>query len=172
MTVLLSLAACCGLFGFSIAADESTTETTTASYEARPAEIHWMTVEEALEAQQTEARPLLIDIYTDWCKWCKVQDKETFENAKVVEHIQANYYPVKFDAEQKEAVTFNGKSFPFKSYGKRGVNTFAIHLLGDKLSYPSIVVLDEALNHQAVLQGFQKPEPLLSRLTELETANR
>ena len=34
--------------------------------------------EEALEASKTEKRKIFIDVYTDWCGWCKVMDKNTF----------------------------------------------------------------------------------------------
>jgi len=35
----------------------------------------WMTFEEAIEKSKTEKRKIFIDVYTDWCGWCKVMDK-------------------------------------------------------------------------------------------------
>lgn len=33
--------------------------------------VKWMTFEEAIEAQKTEPRLVFVDVYTDWCGWCK-----------------------------------------------------------------------------------------------------
>ena len=42
--------------------------------------VKWMSLEEAVEKSKTEKRKIFIDIYTDWCGWCKVMEKETFQN--------------------------------------------------------------------------------------------
>ena len=40
--------------------------------------VNWLTFEEAVERSKTEKRKIFIDVYTDWCGWCKVMDKNTF----------------------------------------------------------------------------------------------
>src|SRR5690348_13459527 len=51
----------------------------------RPPEtpVQWMSIEEAIEKLKTEKRKVFIDVYTDWCGWCKVMDKKTFSDPKV-----------------------------------------------------------------------------------------
>ncbi|HRG07218.1 MAG TPA: DUF255 domain-containing protein, partial [Cyclobacteriaceae bacterium] len=44
--------------------------------------VKWITFEEAVEKSKTEKRKIFIDVYTDWCGWCKVMDKNTFTDPK------------------------------------------------------------------------------------------
>jgi thiol:disulfide interchange protein len=46
--------------------------------------INWMSVEEVQERMKTEPRKVYVDIYTDWCGWCKVMDKKTFTHPNVI----------------------------------------------------------------------------------------
>ncbi|MBK9088486.1 MAG: thioredoxin family protein [Holophagales bacterium] len=43
------------------------------------------TFDEALARARSEKRLLLVDVYTDWCGWCKKLDREVFGDAKVAE---------------------------------------------------------------------------------------
>ena len=83
-------------------------------------EVEWMTFEEAVEASEKEPRKLLIDLYTDWCGWGKKMDRDAYANPVIAEYINENYYPVKFNAEQKGDVDFQGKTFKFVPQGNRG----------------------------------------------------
>ena len=57
--------------------------------------IKWLTFEQAVELSQKEPRKILIDIYTDWCGWCKKMDAATYMHPKIVEYINTHYYAVK-----------------------------------------------------------------------------
>ena len=41
------------------------------------------TFEEALAKARGENRLLLVDVYTDWCGWCKKLDREVFADGRV-----------------------------------------------------------------------------------------
>ena len=118
--------------------------------------VKWMTFEEALEKSKTEKRKIFIDVYTDWCGWCKVMDKNTFSEPKVARILNEQFYPVKFDAEQKEDVVFNGTTFKFVPSGKSGYHQLAAALLNNQLSYPTVVFLDEEFRMIQPLAGYQK----------------
>ena len=60
--------------------------------------INWMTVEEVQEKMLTAPRKVYIDIYTDWCHWCKIMDKKTFTNKYVIDYMNENYYCIHFNA--------------------------------------------------------------------------
>lgn len=116
--------------------------------------INWMTIEEAEAAVQKEPRKVVIDVYTDWCGWCKRMDKTTFQNEVIVDYINENYYAVKLNAEQKDSIRFNGKTYKFVKQGRRGYHELAAILLQGKMSYPSIVYLNENLELLQPVPGY------------------
>ena len=122
--------------------------------------VKWYTIEEVQEMVKTEPRKIYIDMYTDWCGWCKVMDKKTFTNEDVAKRLNTNFYAVKFDAEGRENVTFRNQTFKFVAQGSRGYHELAAALMGGKLSYPTSVFLDEDLNLISPLPGYYPPEKL------------
>lgn len=126
--------------------------------QTHPGPVKWMTFEEAVEKSKTEKRKIFIDVYTDWCGWCKVMDKQTFSNEYIAKVLNENFYAVKLDAEQKANIEFRGTTFKFVPSGNNGYHQLAASLLNGKLSYPTVVFLDEDFNMLQPLPGFQKPE--------------
>ena len=116
--------------------------------------VKWYSIEEAMELTKKEPRKILIDVYTTWCKWCKVMDTATFNNPFIAGYLNEKYYPVKFNAEQKGDVTLDGKTYKFVPGGGRGYHELAATLLNGNLGYPSVVFLDEKANMIQPLQGY------------------
>ncbi len=135
-------------------AQQASTKTTPVLEGESP--VKWMTFEQAVERSKTEKRKIFIDVYTDWCGWCKVMDKNTFSEAEVAKILNENFYPVKFDAEQREDVVFNGTTFKFVPSGNKGYHQLAAALLNNQLSYPTVVFLDEEFRMIQPLAGYQK----------------
>ncbi len=122
------------------------------------ATIEWLTFEEAMERNKTNPKKIFIDVYTDWCGWCKVMDKKTFSNPIVANYMSEKYYAVKFNAEQREDVIFRDHTFKFVASGRRGYHELAAALMQNKMSYPTVVFLDEEMNLLSPVPGFQPPE--------------
>ncbi len=129
-------------------------------------EIKWYTLEEALIAQEKTDKKIFIDMYTDWCKWCKVMDQKTFTDKEVIQYINENFYAVKFNAEQKETITFKGKKYDFIKSGRRGIHALAYELMDRSASYPSFVLLDENLDRLGHIKGYKAPTQFLSILKD------
>lgn len=122
---------------------------------AVPAEkTKWLTLQEAADQLQKEKRPVLIDLYTDWCGWCKAMDKRTYSNKKVSEYLGQKFYPVKIDAESKQSFIWQGKKYDFQQ--GQGANSFAIYLTNGQLSYPTTVFIPIDGEPQAI-PGFLAP---------------
>ena len=124
--------------------------------------IHWMSFEEAVAMNKTAPRKLFIDVYTEWCGWCKRMDATTFRDSAVVDYMNRNFYAVKLDAERKDTVIFDNKPFVFKAEYKS--HELALALLNGQMSYPSFVFLDEKFALLSPLAGFQTVDQLMKAL--------
>ncbi len=137
--------------------------------ETQATKIQWISIEEAEKLNKEKPKKIMIDVYTDWCGWCKKMDKETFTNPIIAEIINEHYYAVKLDGEGKDEITFNGTSYKFVAQGSRGYHELAAGLLNGKLSYPSIAYLTEELQLLGAVPGYKTPsgiEPLLNYIAE------
>jgi len=120
--------------------------------------VKWYTIEEAFTLTKKEPKKILIDVYTDWCSWCKVMDNKTFSNQLIADYLNKNFYPVKFNAEQKTDVSLNGKTYKFVASGNHGYNELAAELLNGQLGYPSVVFLDEQTRMIQLIQSYIQPK--------------
>ncbi|MBC6399763.1 MAG: DUF255 domain-containing protein [Ekhidna sp.] len=123
-------------------------------------EVEWLTFEQAIARHEKHPKKLLVDLYTDWCGWCKVMDKKTYSKIEIANYINKNFYPVKFNAEQKESVEFNGHTFEFIPSGRRGYHQLAAALTNNRLSYPTTVFIDEDLRIIQPIAGYLNPEQM------------
>jgi thioredoxin-related protein len=121
------------------------------------AKIKWLDFEDAVALNKKKPKKMFIDMYTDWCGWCKKMDQATFINPVIVEYMNQNYYAVKFNAERKDTVTFNGKKYINPNpTGSRSSHQLAQELLSGKMSYPSFIILDETLKKVTTIPGYRK----------------
>ncbi len=126
--------------------------------------VKWLTFEEAQQKNKITQRPFLIDIYTDWCGWCKHMMKTTYSNQGFANYINAHFYPIKFDAEGKDTIEYNGEKFTPTSAKPRTTHALATKFLGKNLSYPSTVFVSNNFEFNLLSQGYldeKKMEPLL-----------
>ncbi len=123
--------------------------------------IIWMSIEEALKANETNPKKIFIDIYTDWCGWCKKLDANTFSHPEIVDYINANFHAVKLNAEQSAPIVFKGVTYENSRPGQpRSAHNFASAIMQGRLGYPSLAFMDENLNLITTVPGFKTPQQL------------
>ncbi len=132
--------------------------------------VKWMSLQEAVEAVKQQPKPILLDFYTDWCGWCKRMMATTYADQGLSAYINQNYYPVKFDAEGKDTITFEGETFVPSSPKPKTAHPLAIKLLQGKLMYPTTLFLNgydrtkDEFQIKLLAPGFldkEKIEPIL-----------
>ncbi len=126
-------------------------------------EIHWYTWEEMAVANAKNPKPIFVDVYTDWCGWCKKMDRSTFRDPKVIKMLSEDFYAVKLDAEQRETINFQGTEFKFTG-GRRGHNELAAALMDNRMSYPTTVLLNAKYERIMISPGFKKAKGLIKEL--------
>lgn len=126
-------------------------------------DIKWTTIEKSIaENKAANKNFIIVDLYTEWCGWCKKMDENTFTDQSIVSLMNENFTAVKFDAESKASVSFNGKSFGFVAKGNRGANQLAMDLgtVSGRLGYPTLVVLDASGNKLQSFPGYKDVETM------------
>lgn len=116
-----------------------------------------MTWEEAMEKSKVEQRKIFVDVYTDWCTWCKKMDEITFKDPNVASYLNENFYPVKLNAQRKENVTFQGRTYRYIENGANSYHELAYLILNGQLSYPTIVFLEQDFVLIQSIPGFRTP---------------
>src|SRR5574337_722786 len=74
-------------------------------------EIKWYSFQEAYNLNKTNPKKIFIDVYTDWCGWCKKMDASTFKDPNVIKIMNKYYYAVKLNAEMKDTITMDTVKF-------------------------------------------------------------
>lgn len=111
--------------------------------------IHWLSYKEGVEKMKTEHKKGFVHFYTTWCTYCKLMDKQTFRNEKVIRYLNENFIAIRVNAENKA----NRKIV-------RRYNAY---------QYPSNFFLTEDSSNIGKRPGFIPPDMFISILKYLNT---
>ncbi|RYY50833.1 MAG: DUF255 domain-containing protein [Chitinophagaceae bacterium] len=129
------------------------------SFNIKPKEkIKWISFSELQTQYAANPKPIIVDLYTSWCGWCKQMDRTTYSNPKVAAYINEHYYAVKYDAESREPVVFNGISYSYNNTAK--TNDLALYLSFGQREYPNTVFLTSLSARPAPLSGYMKTKEM------------
>lgn len=120
--------------------------------------INWLTIEEVAVKMKSDPKPILMDIYTNWCYWCKVMDKKTYNNKEVISYINQHFYAVKLNAETKQPVLWNNTTYEYDEGNK--VNDFALFATQGQLAFPNTVIFPQTEKIPAAIPGFMEPKEM------------
>ena len=121
--------------------------------------VKWVTLEEAQNLAVTQPKKILVDVYTDWCGYCKKMDKETYKDSSLVNYINKHYYAVKLDAESSKKITYKGKK---GSYADIAFQVFNVK------AYPTTILLDQNFSNAMSAEGYLGKEDMRSFLKSFE----
>ena len=128
-------------------------------------DVKWLSFEEAIALNKKTPKPILIDVFTDWCGYCKKMDLNTYANKTIATYINENFYAIKLDGEEKNDIIFNDHTFKFQKQGRRGYHELSASLLNGKLSYPTTIFLSEKEEVLDRIPGYLNAEMMEKVLT-------
>ena len=117
----------------------------------------WQSWAEVMEASAKTNKPILVDVYTDWCRYCRLMEATTYRNDSVSAYLRKHYLRFKLDAEGKDTLRWSGKTFTYDARYK--VHEFAFYLAGGRLAYPSTVIITPA-GQPFSQPGYLKPSEM------------
>ncbi len=122
--------------------------------------------EQVEQLVEENPRPILLYFYTDWCQYCKMLQKTTFKDKKVIEKLNNYYYVIFFNGETKVDVKHQNKKFSYVPKGiKSGYHEVVYFYLKNRQEiYPTILFLDNDFKELAFLQSYLSAQNLLKIL--------
>ena len=83
------------------------------------AELKWTSWDQGLKTAAASKRPMLVDVYTDWCGWCRRMDHDVYSRDDVREYLSRHFVAVRLDAESPSAVSYDSRRYTESSLAAR-----------------------------------------------------
>ncbi len=123
---------------------------------AKKVKINWQSTDSVTMHWKENKKPILVDIYTDWCHYCKVMDNTIYTNDSIAAYINQHFYSAKLNAESKAAFYWMGKEYNY--IPKYKVNQLAIELTKGNMVYPSTIIIPPVGEPQVIGGAINKTE--------------
>jgi len=118
-----------------------------ASVTASARAAQWKAWNPGLEAARAGNKPVLVDVYTDWCGWCKRMDRDVYARTDVSAYLASHFVTVKLNAEGGELASYQGHNYSGRSLAA----AFGID------SYPTTVFLSSTGDRLVNVPGYVEP---------------
>ena len=118
---------------------------------AGPGATSWAVWDAGLQQARQRQRPVLVDVYTQWCGWCRRMDREVYTRDDVRDYLSQKFVTVKLDAEASESVRYEGRTFTSR--------TLATHFR--VTGYPTTLFLKPNGEYLVSVPGYVEPEKFL-----------
>lgn len=128
------------------------------AFTPRVEKFQWLNLSDLKIKLKEQNKPILIDVYTDWCHWCKVMDSKTYSNQKVMDYLRENFYSVKVNAESRDSMSWKERSFAYNT--KYKINEFALFLTNGQASFPTTVIIPDDHSAPIPIPGYLGPKEL------------
>lgn len=104
----------------------------------------WLDWDAGLKQAMASHRPVLVDVYTEWCGWCKRMDRDVYARPEVRDYLARRFVTVRLDAESSTAASYQGR----EQNGRMLAAHFRVS------GYPTTVFLRENGEHMVNVPGY------------------
>ncbi|MES2655660.1 MAG: DUF255 domain-containing protein [Bacteroidota bacterium] len=82
------------------------------AFKPQTEEVKWLNFNDGYKLAKKKNKIILVDVYTDWCGWCKRMDRDTYAKPSIVNALNKDYVVVKFNPEVTGVTySYNGKTY-------------------------------------------------------------
>ncbi|MDZ4835200.1 MAG: thioredoxin family protein [Candidatus Melainabacteria bacterium] len=110
--------------------------------------IPWQnSLNKTFQLARTNRKWILVDVYTDWCHWCKRLDSDVYAQPAVAKFLNKSFVCLKVDAEKGDGINVKSK------YGVDG--------------YPCTLILEPGGKEKGRIEGYQSPRDFTNSITQI-----
>jgi thioredoxin-related protein len=120
----------------------------------RAADLPWKSWNAGMAEARASGRPVLVNVYTDWCTWCRRMDRDVYSRADVREYLAKKFVTIKLDAESTERATFEDRPTTLSAIAQR----FRVS------AYPTTIFLRSNGDHVVNVPGYVTAERFMLML--------
>lgn len=80
--------------------------------------LPWLAFDVAAEQASKQKKHMIVDIYTTWCGWCKVMDRQTYGDPQVSSYLLENFVLAKINGESSAKLHWKGKELTERQFAK------------------------------------------------------
>ena len=89
-----------------------------------------LSLEEIEESMKTDERLIVLQFSTDWCVYCKMQDRQLSKDKNVSNLLEERTYYINLNAESKDTLAFNNTTYNPSPY-KNGLHELTQAVTGE-----------------------------------------
>lgn len=87
--------------------------------------LAWRAWDPGLEEARVSGRPVLVNVYTDWCGWCRRMKADVYSRAEIRRYLDSHFVTVTLNAEGADPARYEGRSYTSRSLAARfGVKSY------------------------------------------------
>ena len=113
--------------------------------------VTWRVWSDGLAAAAGAGKPVMVDVYTDWCGWCKRMDRDTYTRTEVGDYVNRHFVMIRLNAESNERLTYAGHEYS----GRTLAGNFQV------TGYPTLILLRPNGDFMVTIPGYMPPEKFL-----------
>ncbi|MDD8018985.1 MAG: thioredoxin fold domain-containing protein [Bacteroidota bacterium] len=118
-------------------------------------DLRWKNFNDGIAEAKKSGKKVLVDVYTDWCTWCKKMDEVTYSDKNIKTYLEKNYVLIKLNAEGNENISYAGQKIsPAQFAQQMGID-----------GYPATLFLDGRGEPITVLPGYSEPKMFIHVLS-------
>jgi thioredoxin-related protein len=110
--------------------------------------IVWLTtISDALQIADQNSKPILVDVYTEWCGWCTKLDEEVYTNAEFIRYMDS-FVGLKLNAEDE-------------GIGSKVAEQFRVE------GFPTILVFDKTGKLLGKVEGYLEAKEMIQEVNKI-----
>ena len=124
--------------------------------------IQWHDFDAGMAKARASDKYAFIEVYTDWCTYCKQMEEVTFKSEPVLNQLKEKFVPIKLNAEATDSVTWQGEKYASNE----------LATIWGVTSYPTMLFFNSEGKIVGAFPSYADPDLMVKLLSYISTGAR